>query len=207
MSLRGAGLALLALPVCGALQAQSLAQPGPIRHFSDAEIAAVAMPALAFEETPEAASDYDKFFYFHRADTSFDEAYSDVIECDAVSSGSRFYAGVAANDPVVQSQINNAMMQYGAAGAVGGALGGVIGSVIADAIWGAAERRRQRRVNVRNCMHFKGYSRYPLTEDLWREFNFAEGNGRAEEEFRAQALMMQARVASGPKPQREVLEP
>ena len=71
----------------------------------------------------------------------------------------------------------------------------------------AGERRKQRRINMRNCMYYKGYDRYGLEKDLWQEFNFEEGNSREEAESRAQKLMMQARVASGPKPEQEALQP
>ena len=60
---------------------------------------------------------------------------------------------------------------------------------------------------MRNCMYYKGYDRYGLEKDLWQEFNFEEGNSREEAESRAQKLMMQARVASGPKPEQEALQP
>ena len=78
---------------------------------------------------------------------------------------------------------------------------------MADAIFGSAERRRIKRVNLRNCMFFKGYDRYGLEKDLWQAFHFEEGLSRENAEDRAAALMKQARVASGPKPALEVLEP
>ena len=70
----------------------------------------------------------------------------------------------------------------------------------------SAERRRLKRLNLRNCMHFKGYDRYGLAKDLWTEFNFEEGNGRKPEAERERAILMQARVASGPRPQQQVIE-
>ena len=89
------------------------------------------------------------------------------------------------------------MAQYGA---LAGGIGGALGSAIADAIFGSAARRQQRRINLRNCMGFKGYQRYGLSEDLWKEFNFEEGLGRKKENERDDALELQALVASGPKP-------
>jgi hypothetical protein len=108
---------------------------------------------------------------------------------------------------MVQSQINQAVTQYGLAGGVGGALGAAIGFAIEDAVFGSAERRKARRLNMRTCMHFKAYDRYGLPKDLWQAFNFEEGNGRAEADVRTRDLMMQALVASGPRPQQEVLAP
>ncbi len=177
--------------------AQAIKNEQPMKHFTDAEVAAVAMPRLSFTSTPEVVKDYEKYFYFHRPDTSFDLAFADITECDALSSGISYYADSSA-------AVNGAMAQYGVAA---GAIGGAIGSAFADLIAGSAERRKIRRTNWRNCMGFKGYSRYGLAKDQWEGFNFEEGNGRKPEAERNRDLMVQARVASGPKPEQEVLEP
>lgn len=196
--MRGACLALLALPLGGALQAQAIKNEPPVRHFSDEEVAAIASPALAFDATAEDAANYDKYFYFHRPDTGFDQAYADIVECDSLGSGISIYRGADS------AAMASAMTQYG----VGpGLVGGAIASAIIDGVFGSAERRKARRLNMRTCMHFKGYDRYGLTKDLWQEFNFEEGNGRKEEDLRTRDMLMQARVASGPVPQQEVLAP
>ena len=96
------------------------------------------------------------------------------------------------------------MAQYGA---LAGAAGGVIASVLVDAIFGSGARREQRRTNMRNCMYYKEYDRYGLEKGLWTEFNFEEGLSKENEQDRAAALLMQAKVASGPKPVTEVLLP
>ena len=98
----------------------------------------------------------------------------------------------------------SSMIQYGV---VAGALGGAIGGLMADAIFGSGERRKQRRINMRNCMFYKGYDRYGLEKDLWQEFNFEEGLSQTEETERENKLLMQARVASGPKPAQGKVEP
>jgi hypothetical protein len=152
--------------------------------------ATLKMPDLAFAPTPEIVADYDKYFYFHRESTGFLDAYNDVKECDALASGISYYGGNSA-------AMAGATVQYGVLAA---GLGTAIGSVVADAIFGSAERRKMRRVNMRNCMGFKGYQRYPLTHDLWEKFNFEEGMGRKQETVRQDALVLQALVASGPKP-------
>jgi hypothetical protein len=149
------------------------------------------MPALAFTMTPEIRDDFEKYFYFHRAGTVFAEAYGDIRECDALASGANIYRGAS---PGV---IGAAMGQYGA---LAGGIGGAIGSALSDAIYGSAARRQQRRINLRNCMGFKGYQRYGLTGDKWKTFNFEEGLGRKKEGERDDALEIQALVASGPQP-------
>lgn len=153
--------------------------------------ATLTRPELAFAATPEITDDFEKYFYFHRDETSFADAFNDIRECDALASGSNIYMGADAGS------IAAASAQYGAAA---GAIGGVIGSAIADAIFGSAARRQQRRLNLRNCMAFKGYQRYGLEGDLWKKFNFEEGHGRKKEGERNEALELQALVASGPKP-------
>jgi hypothetical protein len=149
------------------------------------------MPQLEFTPTAAEEDDFNKYFYFHRDNTSFEEAYADIRECDALASGSSIYMG---GDPGVNAA---ATAQYGL---LPSAVGGAIASVAMDAIFGSAARREQRRVNLRNCMGFKQYQRYGLSRDLWTAFNFEEGLGRKREPVRLQAIAIQALVASGPKP-------
>ena len=191
--------ATLAAGAQSVLAAQSVTSPAPTAP----EAAKVApaeeipdpsklkMPQLDFTPTAADEDDFNKFFYFHRDNTSFEEAYADIRECDALASGSSIYMGDNSGATAA------AMTQYGL---LPGAIGGAIGSVVADAIFGSAARREQRRVNLRNCMGFKQYQRYGLTRDLWTSFNFEEGLGRKREPVRLQALAIQALVASGPKP-------
>lgn len=204
-------LGWLVLPIAGIAHAQDSAEAAPsqqpsyyvsnvpeLRSFTEEEISAVKMPALAFESSPAIEDDFKKYFYFHRPDTDFSTAYADITECDALSSGMSYYGGAS------QSAINGAMAQYGA---LAGAAGGVIASVLVDVIFGSGARREQRRTNMRNCMYYKEYDRYGLEKGLWTEFNFEEGLSKENEQDRAAALLMQAKVASGPKPVTEVLLP
>jgi hypothetical protein len=151
----------------------------------------LSMPQLDFTATAGDDDDFNKFFYFHRDNTSFEDAYADIRECDALASGSNIYMGADSGATAA------AMTQYGL---LPGAVGGAIASVAMDAIFGSAARREQRRVNLRNCMGFKQYQRYGLSRELWTAFNFEEGLGRKREPVRLQALAIQALVASGPRP-------
>jgi hypothetical protein len=153
------------------------------------------MPRLDFAPTAQDAADYEKYFYFHREGASFAEARGDVKECDALASGISVYSNNAAV----------ASAAYG--GVLAAGIGAAIGSIIDDAISGSALRRKIRRINMRNCMGFKGYQRYGLRKELWEVFNFEEGNGRKRNDVREAALLRQARVASGPKPQQQALAP
>lgn len=147
----------------------------------------IPMPNLAFEPTPQVAENFDKYFYFNRADTDFMTAYADLRECDDYARGLAFHTAY-----------QNAPYPY--MGTLGGAIGGAIGNVVADMVFGSAERRRQRRINMMTCMRFKEYRAYGLPENLWEQFNFEEGNRRVPEAERQRLLQLQARVASGPAP-------
>jgi hypothetical protein len=186
---------------CALFASTALAQTGstdvPIKSFTGEEVGKIEMPALQFKATAADAADYDKYYFFHRAETSFDQAFSDISECDALASGISYYRGTS--EPYAGYYAG----QYG----IGGAIGGAIGAALADAIFGSSERRKVRRINMRNCLGFKGYQRFGLSKELWKKFNFEEGNGREEAETRDAMLLQQTRVASGPKPLQEPLEP
>ena len=182
-----------AAPAPAAPAESPVAQPPSVNSSAAFEIPSsegLIMPKLAFVPTPEIEAAFEKYFYFHRENTSFAEAYADIRECDALASGSSIYVGGDAANAA-------ALAQYGVAA---GAIGGAIGSALADAIVGSAERRKQRRVNLRTCLGYKQYQRYGLDHDQWSEFNFEEGLGRKKEVVRNEAIALQALVASGPKP-------
>ena len=184
------------VPLCGiglvlaaAWAAPASAQPSAVAGApGEIDPASIPLPVLTFEPDDEAERNYHKYFYFHRAETDFATAYADLRECDGYARGFAYDAG------------NNAV-PYPYAFTIAGAIGGAIGNVMADAIFGSAERRRLRRVNMRTCMTFKGYGTYGLPKALWEEFNFEEGNRTVAEEERQRLLQLQARVASGPVPQ------
>ena len=176
--------------------AQAIKAEPPMETFSDADISAIEYPEMSFEETPSIAKNYKKYFYFHRDGTSFDEAFDDISECDSLASGIRYFRGNSEPYPGYYGS------QYG----IGGAIGSAIGAAMADAIFGSAERRKIRRINMRRCMGFKGYDRYGMKKELWKAFHFEEGHGSVETEKRRSFLLRQALVASGPKPEQEILE-
>lgn len=167
----------------------SLSDADAMAYIPDA--ASVPYPDLAFEPTPEITDTYDKYFYFHREDVSFEDALADIRDCDSLARG-----------------LNSGMgyqQTYSPYGGLAGVAGGAIGNAMVSAIFGSAEKRRIRRVNLRRCMDFKGYERYGLEKDLWQEFNFEEGFSGEDEYVRQSAIIQQALVASGPKPTTEGL--
>lgn len=192
------GIAAGAMVFAQGAEAQQTVGFVPVRQFTESEIAAIKMPDLAFDTAKVAPDDFEKYFIFHRPETGFGEAYADITECDALASGISIYRGVDAG-----TMASN-MVQYGV---LAGAIGGAIAGVMMDAIFGSAARRQARRVNLRNCMYFKGYDRYGLEKERWQAFNFEEGLSKTDADVRAEKLLVQARVASGPAPKLEKLEP
>jgi len=160
---------------------------------SDEARAAVTRPNIVFTPTGAEAKDFDKYYVFHRPGTDFATAYADISECDGYARG-------------LSSGIGYQQTPYPYAGTMAGAVGGAIGNAMAAAIFGSAEKRRLRRVNMRTCMNFKGYERHGLPKALWEAFNFEEGLDGVSEKDRRRYLMQQSLVASAlEKPQGEGL--
>jgi len=183
-------LATVLLPAAASAQDEQVEQEPPANPETDEDWrgwmpdpASLEMPQLDFEPSGNDERNYKKYYYFSRAETSFEEAFNDIRYCDALARGLSVQAYSA--DPTMAGM-------YG----IGGVIGGVLGSMLADAIYGSAEARAKRRVNMRRCMRFKGYARHGLAKDLWQEFNFEEGNSSVEEEARQRMLAVQALVAS-----------
>jgi hypothetical protein len=147
--------------------------------------ATIPMPTLTFTPTPQLEENFDKYFFFNRADTDFMTAYDDLRECDGYARGLAY---------------RSAYVPYYAPGLLPSAIGGAVATVVADMVFGSAERRKQRRINMLTCMRFKEYRVFGLPENLWEEFNFEEGTRQVPERERQRLLQIQARVASGPAP-------
>jgi len=160
---------------------------GPV-EVSDADAAKLEMPKLAFASTPADEKDFDKYYYFVRTGVSYADAYRDIVECDGYARG-------------LQSGVTYTQVPYPYYGTLAGAAGGMIGNAMAMMIFGSAEKRRMRRVNMRQCMYYKGYARHGLKKDLWEEFHFEEGLSDMPESRRFGFLKRQALVASSAKPE------
>ena len=193
---RAGGTALILCLAASAALAQPAnpesAAPFKLAAVTNKDAADVKMPVLEFSPTPEHALNFDKYYYFQRAGTDFATAFADIGECDAYASG-------------LSSGLSTVPVAYPYAGTVGGAVGGAIGNAMAQAIFGSAEKRRMRRLNMRRCMNFKGYGRYGLPKELWQTFNFEEGLSGVAVDTRLQMLKQQALVASAAQPKGEAL--
>lgn len=175
------GAAIMSGPA--AAETDFSASPFGVVEVPADEAAKLEMPKLEFAETPEDAKNFDKYYFFRRDETDYATAYADITECDG-------YARALVSSYKYQDA------PYPYAGTMAGAAGGMIANAMMAAIFVPGEKRRMRRVNMRQCMGFKGYDRLPLSKELWETFNFEEGTGAEEEESRLKALKLQALVAS-----------
>jgi hypothetical protein len=154
--------------------------------------ASIEVPKIAGVTSAADEADFDKYFYFHRANTTFEQALADIRECDGYARG-------------LASPYGYQETPYPYAGTMAGAVGGAIANVLVAAIFGSAELRKARRSNMRRCMNYKGYDRYGLNKDVWQQFNFEEGLSSVKEDERQLKLAKQAKVASLIQPEGRIL--
>jgi len=150
------------------------------------------LPDLSAPTSAADEADFDKYFYFHRASTTFEQALADVRECDGYARG-------------LASPYGYQEAPYPYTYTMAGAIGGAIANMLVAAIFGSAELRKARRTNMRRCMNYKGYDRYGLNKDVWQKFNFEEGLNRVDEDARQLMLAQQAKAASIIQPAGRVL--
>ena len=141
------------------------------------------LPDLSGATSASDEADFDKYFYFHRADTSYEQALGDIRECDGDARG-------------LSSPYGYQDVGYPYAGTMAGAVGGAIGNLMVAMIFGSAELRKARRTNMRRCMNYQGYDRHGLNQDVWQQFHFEEGLSSVDEDERQLKLAKQAKAAS-----------
>lgn len=107
----------------------------------------LALPSVAFAAEGE---EDEKFFFFHNATITRDQALADWDEC-------RELAGVVRAPPAGYIYTPNA---GGAAGLAGAAAAGFMQGIIQG-----QQRRRMIDAAIRKCMNVKGYTRYSMTKD------------------------------------------
>lgn len=148
--------------------------------------AAIAVPDVTPSTDPKVRDQGYKFYYFHNPSVSFAEAYQDLKECRA-----HLPVGGPANVPgfVPWDEAHRRKVYEGfTAPSVAHA---VVYSAIAAVILPKMERG-VRSNKMRRCMGTRGYDRYAIPESVWDKLNDADEE---------QLILMQAKLASGPKPQ------
>jgi len=145
---------------------------------------------------PEVLKEGYKFFYFNNPSVSFAEAAADIAECRSfLASGAppSVPGFIPWTEPVKRKQNGGP----GMFGATYGLIGVGITAGLAAIIMPKMERG-VRNNKLRRCMEPRGYARFALPEASWKVLN--EGDEK-------QLILMQAKLASGPRPaQGEVTE-
>ena len=161
---------------------------------SDApDSSSIELPETAFSEDPTAAMDFDKYFYFWRSETTYDQAFSDILQCDDLARGIKPQGDGSYQDSMFAQ---NAFLYGPAAAAAGGLIGGLIVGAMAS-----AQQKNVRRHSMRYCMFYKGYERFGITKDLWRAFNSEDFTSELSNDSRIKMVAKQAAVASGSVPE------
>ena len=152
----------------GALYAATLAQTAALPDPST-----IVAPDIAADK--RSLGNENKFFVFHRSDTSFAAAEADVRFCMRYINQTMFPPMpdfVPWDDPAPAGEAPR--------------YAGIIGQMVVDGV-----ARSLRQSNVMRCMLPRGYARYRISEGLWKEINYRELES---------SIMIQARIASGPTP-------
>ena len=150
---------------------------------------------LVFEASEKHTEEFHKYFYFHKAGLSHQQALTEIGECHVYQDGPVGSEGEVVNivPRFVSLSESQSYKPYVYNDQGGGVVGAVIGSMIAGPIL-----QKNRAQRYRKCMEYKGYDRYGISKDLWKTFN----TGIAGDD-----LKMQASIASGPKPKTEKILP
>jgi hypothetical protein len=178
-------LILIMLGIFGAasaVQAADASLPDP---------STVKVPDVVPSRDPKVRDEGYKFYYFHNSSVTFAEAVQDVVECRAYLpiGGGVQVPGFVPWDEAQRLNVFGGvqprefqMSPYG-----------IVGGIMADIMLPKMERG-VRSSKMRRCMGTRGYQRYAIPEATWNIIN--SGDER-------QIVLMQAKLAVGPRPQDE----
>ena len=145
--------------------------------------ATIKVPDVTPSQDPKVRKEGFKFYYFHNPEVSFAEAVVDLRECRAhlAVGGPARVPGFIPWDETHRRKRQGIVSPYG-----------IVGYLIASEIFLPKIERGLRSNKMRRCMGTRGYDRYAITERAWDVLN--DGDEEA-------LVLMQAKLASGPKPQ------
>jgi hypothetical protein len=179
---------ILALP--SAITAQATVTQAPTEQITVQissilpDPVAINVPDLSSARDAKTVKNGWKYFVFHKAGVSYEEAYADFAECYAFlptfAGGGElplFIPWGQSETPDTEELKNNG----GNFGLVGMAIGALIDGPL---------RRRAYQSRMRRCMEPRGYDRYGIDKDVWQEIS---GN------YSAESVAVKAKIASGPK--------
>lgn len=131
---------------------------------------------------PKSLGDERKFFLFHKAGVTAEQAENDLRFCWrylAMGEQRKLPSFVAWG---TDEAAPTAAVNSGQFGLIGVAIGGIVA--------GPLERRR-RQSRMFRCMVPRGYARYRTSEALWKQLNTGDSE---------RSIRLQARIAAGPTP-------
>jgi hypothetical protein len=186
---RLAALGMIAMLTCGV---------GPADQPADntaplPDPATISVPDVNASSGSRESTDPDVYFYFHKAGVSFAAALADYQACNRLNANVELFAPPPKFVPIGTDTIPDT-------GDVSAAVWGQFGLVglIITGISHDEDVRSWQRINLRRCMSYKGYQRYVTSKKVWTAIN----SGPAGDVVTRLAL-----IASGPRPQREAVEP
>lgn len=174
--------ACAALALCGTAAAAqvdgSQATPqGTPQAGSPAE-ADAAIPSIESVEVPAITEGRDskvvrngwKYFYFYRADTTYEQAYADIAECYSFLPVPGRTAPLPGFTPWDARPDGAVVVPQPS---IYGPVGELIGSLVAGPI-----ERRMSQSRMRRCMEPRGYERFPMSKENWEAVidNYSQGS-------------------------------
>jgi len=151
-------------------------------------IETVALPDMSSANDPAVAGDGWKYFYFHKQGISYAAAYADFSDCYRFQAAGGGSAALPMFAPWREKP--NAKPVEATASPYG-----LVGDVILSMVMGPIDRRL-RQSRMRRCLEPRGYVRYPLAKPSWEKLI---------DNYSTASIAMQAKVASGPRPNAEVV--
>jgi hypothetical protein len=158
------------------------AAPAAAQGEGPPDPATIELPDLTPSRDPEVIANGGKHYYFHKPGVSYAEAYEDFSECYRylpvlyADRGLPMFAPWSGKPGVERFQPAN---NYG-----------LVGMGIAALFLGPIERRA-RQAPVRRCLETRGYVRYAVAENVWRQL--VDG-------YSERSIAVQAKAASRPAP-------
>lgn len=147
----------------------------------------ISIPDVTQPTDPKVREEGYKFYYFHNSKVSFAEAHQDLVEC-------RGYLIVGGGTQVpgfIPWGEENRRVVYQGTPMFPGLVTAALAAIILPKMQRGVESNKMRR-----CMGTRGYERYAIAEKTWDVLNEGE---------EAHIILVQAKIASGPKPQNEVV--
>jgi len=151
----------------------------------------IAIPEITGGRDAKIVRNGEKYFYFWRAATTYEEAYADLADCYRfvpIAEGNAAllpmfiaWRGTPEDRDATAPAVNN----YGLTGLLIGAL------------LGGSGLERAKQLRLQKCLGPRGYQRFPMPKATWKIMN---------DGFSLESIAVRAKIASGPRPDAEPLD-